>query len=496
MQAKFQELLKLSQKIYDLNAAQAVLDWDQQTYMPPGASALRGEACATLESTAHELATSGRYTDLLETLHQNRAEFPQESLERLLLRRWWRDYERNKRISSEFVAANARVCCAAFSAWEQAKEEANFEILAPYLEEVFELKRQYAEFFAPYKHIYDPLLDEYEPGLTTEQILPLFARLRSGQCELLERIKHSEVNPKALTENFNSDKQWQLALQAAQGIGFDFKRGRLDRAEHPFTTDFGRDDVRITTHIYEDNLLSVLFSTLHEAGHGIYQQQVSPDLARTVLNDGASLGIHESQSRLWENFVGRSKPYLKNLVNDLKVLFPGQARELTWERLYGAANRVEPSLIRTEADEATYNLHIMLRFELEVAILTGEIAVRDLPLIWHDKMREYLGVTPKNDREGVLQDVHWPTGGIGYFPTYTIGNLVAAQLWQKLSIDCPEAVNGNWQLLKEWLTSHIYCHGAKYLPSELLSRNGLELSSEPYLAYLNQKYGEIYQLSK
>ena len=309
----------------------------------------------------------------------------------------------------------------------------------------------------------------------------------------------NSIDDSVLHQNFDEQKQWDFGLEVIKAFGYDFNRGRQDKSAHPFTNSFGADDVRITTRLKPDYFSVGLFGTLHEAGHGMYEQGFNPKLARTPLMDGASLAIHESQSRMWENLVGRSRPFWTGFFSRLQEYFPAQLGEVDLDTFYRAINKVERSLIRTEADEATYNLHVMLRFELELALIEQTLDVADLPEVWNKKMEEYLGITPSNDAEGVLQDIHWSMGIFGYFSTYSLGNLVAAMFWEKILSDIPDLEKlfeqGKFDALYDWLHENIYQHGAKFEPAELIRRvTGLELTAEPYVRYLQTKFGQIYQL--
>jgi carboxypeptidase Taq len=385
--------------------------------------------------------------------------------------------------------------------WEKARADSNFSLFAPHLEQILVLKREYSDFFAPYDHIYDPLLDDYEPGMKAADVEPVFARLRQRQVPLIQAIMESTVmvDDTPVRKVFEERKQWDFGVEVIKAFGYDFSRGRQDKAVHPFSTGFGTGDVRITTRFDTKFLNPALFGTMHEAGHAIYEQGIDPKLERSTLEGGASLGIHESQSRMWENLVGRSKPFWKAFYPRLKDIFADQLGDVNLDDFYKAINKVDRTFIRVDADEATYNLHIMLRFELEMALLDGGLAVNDLPQAWNDKFESFFGVRPPDDASGVLQDVHWSAGYIGYFPTYTLGNLMAAQLWDKIIRDLPnlegQIEQAQFGDLLAWLRENVHQHGAKYEPLELLERVvGASLDVEPYLMYLETKFSEIYAL--
>jgi carboxypeptidase Taq len=412
-----------------------------------------------------------------------------------------RDYRRERQVPAQWVAEFARVTSTALLAWQDARGASDFARFQPHLERIVAMRREYAGFFAPYASIYDPLLDTYEPGMKTAEVRVVFATLRPPLVALVQKVgEHAgAVDDSCLKGDFDELAQWDLGLQVLRRIGYDFDRGRQDRSAHPFTTAFSRDDVRITTRVLRQLAVSSLFSSIHEGGHALYEQGIDPALARTPLGSGTSLGIHESQSRLWENLIGRSFPFWKVFYPAFQSHFP-QMRAVPLEQFYRAINKVTPSPIRVEADEVTYNLHVMLRFELELALLEGELAVRDLPAAWNDRTREFLGILPPDDAQGVLQDIHWSMGDLGYFPTYTLGNLVSVLLYdcaleQKPSLG-RELEQGEYSGFLGWLRENVHRHGAKFEPLELLRRvTGGGLRAEPYLEYLTHKYGEIYGFS-
>ncbi len=488
-------------QIYDINAAANLLEWDQQTYMPPGGADERAYQLATLRRLAHELLVSDETGEALEAARQEVADPDSDSDEARLVWRTGHEYEKSRKVPGEWVSEFNRTTSLAHATWQEARAEADFGRFAPALRNVVELRRQYVSFFAPYDHPYDPLLDDFELGMKTAQVQAVFDALRPRQVALVKAIAEhgSAVQDDFLHQPFDEGKQWQFGLEIAQRLGYDLQRGRQDRSAHPFTTSFGLGDVRITTRLDPNDLTVGLFATLHEAGHAMYEQGISPSLARSPLADGASLGVHESQSRLWENLVGRSRPFWQAFYPRLQEYFPEQLGEVDLERFYRAINKVQPSFIRVEADEATYNLHIMLRFELEQALVAGDLAVADLPLAWNEKMQDYLGLTPPDDAKGVLQDVHWSAGLLGYFPTYALGNLVAAQLWARMAGDIPDLeaqiAAGELSPLLGWMREHVHRHGAKFAPAELVRRvTGNDLTPEPYLDYLQSKFGAIYGL--
>jgi len=501
MEETYKQLLEQLGEMIDLQEAAALLAWDQETYMPPGAAQSRAMQLATLSKLAHIKFTSDEIGYLIETLKPELPSLDPDSDEACIVKNVSREFDKQRKVPSDWVAEFSKATSLAQESWKKAKGDSNFSKFEPDLTKVLDLRRQYTEFFSPYDHIYDPLLDDFEPGMKTINVRQVFEDLRPKQVELVQAIIDSplQVDDTILHQNFDEQKQWDFGIDVAKAFGFDFNRGRQDKSAHPFTTSFSRDDVRITTRIVPDFFSTGLFGTLHETGHGLYEQGAHANLTRTPVAAGASLAIHESQSRMWENLVGRSLPFWDGFYPRLKEYFPSQLGDIDLETFYRAINKVERSLIRIEADEATYNLHIMLRFELELALIEGNFEVSDLPDAWNTKMDEYLGITPTTDADGVLQDIHWSVGIFGYFSTYTLGNLVASMFWEKILEDIPDLEShfevGKFDRLLAWLEENILQHGAKYEPADLIKRvTGSELTAEPYVRYLKSKFGDIYQL--
>jgi carboxypeptidase Taq len=500
MEAKLQELRARLAEVADLEHVAAVLEWDQQTYMPPGGSDERAEQTATVRKLAHEKFVSDEVGRLLEDLRVRLNGADPDGDEAGLIRATLRKYEREHKLPTDLVAELARTTAAAQDAWVKARADKDFNAFRPHLEKVVELKRREAACFGPQESPYDPLLDEYEPGMKAAQVREVFAELKRELVPLVKAIAaQPEIDDAVLHQEYDERKQWDFGLDVILNFGYDAERGRQDVAPHPFTTTFGLGDVRITTRLHRDLLASALMSTMHECGHALYEQGFDPAFARTPLADGASLGIHESQSRMWENLVGRSRGFWKFFYPKLQTVFPGQLGGVSLDAFYRAINKVEPSLIRVEADEVTYNLHTMLRFELEVDILEGRLAVKDVPAAWNAKVKEYLGLDVPDDSQGCLQDIHWSNGYVGYFPTYTLGNIASVQFFEKAIQDAPsipaDIERGEFGSLLRWLRQNIHRHGRKYLPGELLQRvTGGPLNAKPYLAYLKRKYSEIYGL--
>ena len=500
MNKKLKELKDILAEVSDLVGAQAVLGWDQQTYMPAGGSESRGEQLSTLARITHDKFTSPRIGELLDGLSRTTSLKDPNSDDARLVKVTAREYAKQTKISAEWVTEYAQATAMAQDAWVAARTESNFAKFQPHLEKVVDLKRKYAEFFAPYDHVYDPLLDDYEPGLKTEEVKTIFSRLREEQVKLIKEISQKpQVDDSFIMQDYGESKQWEFGVDVITRFGYDWQNGRQDKAAHPFTTTFGYGDIRITTRFLNNNGVSSLFSSMHEAGHGMYEQGISEKLRRSVLFTGASMAIHESQSRMFENLVGRSREFWTFFYPRYQALMSEHLADVPLEKFYKGINKVEPSLVRVEADEATYNLHIMLRLELEIALMEGKLAVKDLPDAWNTKMKDYLGITPPNDAKGVLQDIHWSSGYIGYFPTYALGNLVSAQLWEKILEDIPALPSnirsGDFSQLLAWLREKVHRHGAKFDPQEMVQKiTGSKITPEPYLRYLKKKYSEIYNL--
>ncbi len=498
MQEKLNLLKEKMATIWDLSMIGALMGWDQQTYMPPKGAEERGEQMATLSRLVHEMATSDEVGKLLDELVPYAQTLDPDSDDARLIKLAKREYDKQTRVPAEKVAEYARVTAMAQGAWVQARSESNFALFQPHLEKIVELRREYASYFAPYDHVYDPLLDDFEPGLKTAEVQEIFARLRPLQVELIQAIAtRPQVDDSFLHLKYDDQKQWNFGVEVATRFGYDWQAGRQDRSAHPFTTSFGIRDVRITTRVIEDQLPSALFGTMHETGHALYQQGIEWKYRRSALGGAASLAVHESQSRMWENLVGRSRAFWRFFYPRLQEYFPQQLGNVSMEAFYKAINKVEPSFIRVEADEATYNLHIMLRLELEIALMEGSLEVKHLPEAWNTRMKEYLGITPPNDRLGVLQDIHWSGGMIGYFPTYALGNLISVQLWEKIQQDIPnleeQIERGEFSALLGWLREKIHRHGSKYEPQELVEKvTGSKIDPQPYIRYLNTKYRDIY----
>jgi carboxypeptidase Taq len=485
-----------------LRHAADLVEWDERVSMPAGGADVHGAMQATLRRLAHEKFTSDEIGRLLDVLQSElgRDAAAAESDTFRLVAVTARDYGKATRIPASFVAEHARVVSAAQHAWVEARAQSNFAAFEPHLKAVVDLKQQYVGFFPTPDHPYDVLVDEFEPGMTTAEIKSVFAALRPAQVQLIRAIGERPQEPDDfLRASYSQADLWSFAEEVVTAIGFDWTRGRQDKSVHPFATAIGSDDVRITTRFVDALPFAMLFGTMHETGHALYEQGIGRAHHRTLLEGGASLGIHESQSRLWENLVGRARPFWDHFFPKLQARFPSQLGGVTVERFHRAINRVEPSPIRVEADEATYNLHVMLRVDLEIGLVEGRIAVRDVPELWNLGMQEYLGIAPEDHASGALQDVHWSAGLFGYFATYTLGNLIAAQLWETFSRTHPGFEDrmraGDFAPLLSWLRTELHQHGRKFEPQELVERiTGSRIDPAPYLRYLQTKYGGIYGL--
>ncbi len=499
LDSKFKELLVRLREISDIKAAIALLHWDQATYMPSGGATARGRQSATLQTLAHQRLTDPAIGELLAALHSYQTDFPPDSFEARLIRVTHRDYQQAVQVPTELMAKLSQHQANTYNAWAKARENSDFAGVLPYLEKTLELSQEYANCFSGYDHIADPLIDQFDEGMTVAKVRSLFQELRQQLVPLVEKITAcSPLDNSCLYQYFPSQEQLDFGLGVARFIGYDLNRGRQDQTHHPFMTKFSIDDVRITTRVKEHCLAESLFSTIHEAGHALYEQGISLDLEGTPLADGASSALHESQARLWENIIGRSRAFWEWLYPRMQGVFMRQLGQVNSLQFYRAINKVTPSLIRTEADEVTYNLHVMIRFDLELALLEGKLAVRDLPEAWNERYRQDLNLVPETDLEGVLQDVHWYLGTIGgMFQGYTLGNLMAAQFYETAITLDPEIPfdieRGSFKRLLDWLTENIYQHGRKFTTQEIIENaTGSPIQIQPFLNYLYHKYEYLY----
>jgi carboxypeptidase Taq len=500
--ADLEELKRRLLEISDLAGTAAILSWDQATYLPKRGAAARGRQCALMSRLLHERRIDPELGRLLDRLIRHGERLPADSDEAALIRVSRRDFEKAVRVPAEFVERLSAHSSASYDAWTQARPAGDFATMQPFLERTLELSREYAEFFAPYAHVIDPLIDDMDEGMTCASVRSLFSELRRGLVPIVRAIcARPPADDGCLRGQFADRPQLEFGLAIAQAFGYDLDRGRLDLTVHPFCTKFSADDVRITTRVYQDDLTQALFSTLHEAGHALYEQGVAAELAGSPLGSGTSAGVHESQSRLWENVVGRSLGLWQHFYPKLRETFPDRFAGVPLEAFHRAINKVERSFIRTEADEVTYNLHIILRFDLEVELLEGMLEVKDLPAAWRARYEADLGISPPDDRDGCLQDVHWFSGCIGgAFHSYTIGNVLSAQFYSAALRAHPEIpaeiAQGRFATLRAWLVANVYRHGRKLNGDEIVRRaTGAPMSIKPYIAYLAGKYGDLYGLS-
>lgn len=501
MEPKLETLKTYLYKVHDLTMATSVLGWDQETYMPPGGATARAQQLGTLSALAHETFASDEVGQLLDDLKSYEASLPYDSDDASLIRVAQREYARRRRVPAEFVARQTHNQSLTYAAWLDARAASDFDSIAPWLQRQLDLSREYASFFPEAAHPADPLIDLAEPLMSAAEIRRVFAELRAELVPLVHSITSQPVaDDSCLKQYYPEASQLAFGVEVAKQIGYDFNRGRQDKTAHPFMTMFSIDDVRMTIRVKENNLTEALFGTLHEGGHALYGQGHDHALARTLLAEGASSGIHESQSRLWENLVGRSRRFWQYFYPRLQQVFPAQLGNVSLDTFYRAINKVERSLIRTDADEVTYNLHVMMRFEFELLLLEGKLSVRDLPDVWSETITRDIGVTPPDHAMGVLQDVHWYSGAIGgMFQGYTLGNILSAQFFDAAVRAHPEIpdqiTRGEFQTLLGWLQENIYKHGSKFTPDELIPRaTGEPLNIKPYIRYLTDKYSELYSL--
>jgi len=488
--ASLEHLKRILGEVADLKHAEAVLDWDARVSMPPAGAEARAEVSATLTRNSHERFVADDVGELLGEL--DGLDTDPDSDEAALIRVTHRLWERTRRVPSELVGEMARANGVAVAAWDQAKAASDFASFAPHLERQLELKQRYIECFPEIETAYDVLLEDYEEGMTTTEVVTVFDRLKEELIELVERRREDSADDQLLRGPFPVVLQQEAGRRVLEAFGSDESTWRIDETPHPFASKPGVGDIRLTTHTDENDLTS-LFSTMHEFGHGIYEYDVDSSYARTPLGAGASSALHESQSRTWENLVGRSPGFWRWFYPQLQTLFAetlGGVDEVSFVR---GINAVRPGLIRGDADEVTYGLHIILRFELEQELLAGSVSVHDLPEIWKARMQDYLGVEVPDDARGVLQDMHWAVGLFGYFPTYQLGNVISVQIWERAVADLGNLderfSRGEFSSLREWLREHVYRHGSKYPPRDLLRRvTGSDLDPDPYLRYLHAKF--------
>ena len=496
--SNIEELKKLVKNMNCLRQSLGIVYWDMCVNMPKVAGESRGNVIGYLSSEYYKMITSVEVKKLIDEL-ENEKELSE--FEVAMISDIKDAYNETKKIPEDIYAEFSVDSAKSSMAWEEAKNKSDFSIFEPHLEKMVNYKRQFANFYGYEKHPYDALLNQYEKGMTVEIIDEVFGNLRNSIVDILNRIKSSNVkiDENILKGNYSTEEQIKFNEYLLDLIGYDYKnRGNISTSEHPFTTEFSNKDVRITNHYDESNFSNAMYSAIHEGGHAIYGQQICDELEEYGLQDGASMGIHESQSRFYENIIGRSKAFLSFIYDELKKHFK-KFEDIDFAEFYKLMNIAKPSLIRTESDELTYSLHVIIRYEIEKDLIAGKIEVKDLPKIWNDKYYEYLGVRPQNDSEGVLQDVHWSDGEFGYFPSYALGNIYGAQFLNAILKDMPnlykDIENGNLDDLRMWLKDNIHKYGKLYKPEELLIKvTGEKLNSKYFIEYLNEKFTEIYNL--
>ncbi len=500
-QRTYQELCDAVQEATMVERIQHLLEWDEQTMMPKAGGAYRAEQMAYMAGLVHQKQTAPEMGEWLDQLVDSPLAADPKSDTGSNIFHLRRDYDKKTKLPQSLVEHLAKACTLGQQVWIEARGADDFKMFQPNLEEIIRLKREEAAALGYEETPYDPLLDDYEPGESTENVASVLSELRDALVPLVQAIAESKQRPDAslLARSYPIEAQKSFGADAANQVGFDFNAGRLDVTAHPFNTGLGPGDVRMTTRYDEHAFSDAFFGTLHETGHGLYDQGLPREHYGLPIGEDVSLGIHESQSRMWENQVGRSRAFWEHFYPQAKAAFPAALKGVAMKDFYGAINDVRPSLIRVEADEVTYNLHILIRFELEQALIEDRLQVADLPGAWNEKYEHYLGITPPSDADGVLQDVHWSAGLFGYFPTYALGNLYSAQFFRQAMADLGDLdasfQKGDFSTLLGWLREKIHCHGRRYSPAELVERiTGSPLQHEPLISQLTQKYGEIYGL--
>lgn len=495
MQEKLNELKNRLREVEDLGLVTALLNWDQSTYMPPGGAPARGRQMALVSRLSHEKFIDPAVGRLLDDLASYEQGLDPDHDDAALIRVARRKYEKSVRIPPQLLSELSEHSAESYQTWTTARPADDFARVEPLLEKTLDLSRRIADCFPGYDHIADPLIDFADEGMKAESVRVLFADLRAQLVPLLRTVlDQPTVDDSCLYQNYPEESQKAFGEMVIGQMGYDFNRGRQDKTHHPFMTKFSLGDVRITTRFQDDYLANGLFSTIHEAGHAMYEQGIDMKFEGTPLADGTSAGVHESQSRLWENVVGRSRVFWSHYYPQLQSYFPQQLGDVELETFYRAINKVQPSLIRTEADQMTYDLHVMIRFDLELALLEGSLSVRDLPDAWRARYQSDLGISTEKVRDGVLQDVHWFAGPIGgAFQGYTLGNIMSALFYQQALMAHPEIPSqigrGEFETLHSWMKNNIYQHGSKYTANELIQRiTGGQLSIDPYVAYLRGKF--------
>lgn len=498
MKRPYEKLFELSRTIATYSSIQALLEWDQETYMPSEAADFRSAELSLVAGLTHQLKTSPKFKRLLSQLIDLESgrllDATLSDREAAALKMWRRDYLQAAKLPASFVKTFSTTCSKALHTWSKAKKENSFKDFKPHLEKIVSLCRKQADFLGFQDHPYDALLDLYEPGMTVRTLSPLFQKIKQPLIQLIQGIcSKPPAKTPFFQHTFDFEKQLKLSHKLLHIVGLPSSKARIDLSSHPFCSGLHPKDTRMTTRLLPHNPISNILSTLHEAGHGLYNAGLLEEAYGSPLGQQISLGIDESQSRWWENWIGRSRPFWHFFYPTLQETFPEQLGSVSLEDFYRGIHQVEPSFIRVEADEVTYSLHVILRFEIEKQLIEGSLAVKDLPEAWNHKMQELLQITPPNDALGCLQDIHWSMGSFGYFPTYVLGNLYAAQLFQTFEQDRPhwkdEIAKGTTTPTRQWLIDHVHRYGRHYLPEELIEKvTGKPLAEQPFIDYLRNKY--------
>jgi len=495
-----QEFQTYVKRMKALEEAAAVIGWDMRTGAPKKGIPQRSEVYGVLAGDVFKMSQSDEMGAFLEHLSQEDVFASLDEVTQASVKERKKEYDRSKKIPADKYQAFVTLCSNAESVWAEARTKNDFEMFRPYLEKIVATQREFIELWGYQDNKYDTLLDDFEPGMTVAKLDAIFGPLRERTVALLKKIQASEA-PKSgfLDQEFAKQDQREFSTFILGQLGYDFEAGRLDESAHPFASSINPGDVRITTRFYPRDMKAALFGTIHESGHAMYEQNIDPKYVGTFLASGTSMGIHESQSRFWENMIGRSREFWARYYGDLTERFPKQFEGVSVEQFYKAINIAKSSLIRVDADELTYNLHIMIRYEIEKGLINGEMEVADLPRIWSEKIEEYLGIRPDSDANGVLQDIHWSGGAFGYFPSYSLGNIYAAQFENTIRKDIPnyreQVAAGDFTALKAWLTDKVYRHGKSKSPREIMiEATGEEINSEYLIRYLEDKYSDIYGL--
>lgn len=503
-QQLYKKLHQLSRETKIIQGVAMVMEWDQETYMPPGAAGIRAEQLESLASLIHKKKTAPAFRKTLDQLIDLRSGKIKGSKlgqrQQAALRAWRRDILKATRLPNAFVKALAKLSSEAMTVWKQAKINSDFKTFQPYLERLVAMCRKKADLLGYKGHPYDALLDEYEPEATYQELFQLFGQIRKPIISLLKKVRSAmTIETRCLEGEFPVEKQLAFSHILLKAVGYDEKYGRLDFSSHPFSSSCHPTDSRITTRVTTPDIDSNILTVLHEAGHSLYEMGLPPEEYGSPLGEAISLGMHESQSRWWETRIGQGRPFWQYFFPKLKEVFPGKFDQVSLDAFVRAINCVTASMIRVEADEVTYPLHVMLRFDLEYELMDGSLKVKDLPEAWNGKMKDYLGVVPTNDREGCLQDVHWSMGAFGYFPTYALGNIYAAHLFETFEEQHPDwpqrVAKGELLFIREWLRQNVYQYGREYSSQALLEKvTGKPLTAHAYLHYLQEKYNKLYKL--